>query len=548
MAARDDRYVEFDLIRTVDKARIVLTFCFAVILVMVGRSGTMTVPLVGLVVSLAALASVWSYFFLRWDELLVRGWLPLVVGLFILFDVGIAAAIIMATGGWESPFGSLLLVPVIFSAVLFSTYGLALPITAILVALVWMIVYAQAPASHGQEAWVASGRLMVLFVVAWLVWKLTGVIERERRTKAAVIQHLPEGVLLVAPDGKALLANPQFCELCRVNPSDLVGAPLAEIAQRAGAAVLRRLVADALRQPAVEVVSDITLEGLSTRDLRCTTVPCPSADSGLLGWAVIVEDVTDIKAVTRIKEAGLGVLSHELKSPLASVTMLAQILSEMADQLSEADRQRAIETIQSESHRLARLVAETLDVVRLEQEDWALARAPVAWDEVVRRIVSLHGPRAHRAGIALTAEVPAGLPAVSADLDRVVQIVTALVNNALKYTPAGGEIRLTARAGSDRGELHVTDTGCGIPKEAHEIIFEKFGQAPGEKERPRGEQGVGLGLYVARLLARKQGGDLLVESEVGAGATFRLILPLAQVEEKAGTEAAPLPSTAAATA
>ncbi len=548
MGGQDERYVEFDLIRTVDKARIILTFCFAALLLMAARSGMTTMPLVGVVVSLAALASVWSYFFLRWDELLVRGRLPLVVGLFILFDVGIAAAIIMATGGWQTPFGSLLLVPVIFSAVLFSTYGLALPLTAVLVALVWMIVYSQAPASHGHEAWVASGRLMVLFVIAWLVWKLTGVIERERKTKAAVIQHLPEGVLLVAPDGKALLANPQFCELCGVNPSDLVGAPLAEIAQRAGAAVLRKLVGDALRQPAVEVVSDITLEGLSTRDLRCTTVPCRCADSGLLGWAVIVEDLTDIKAVTRIKEAGLGLLSHELKSPLASMTMLAQILSEMADQLSEADRQRAIKTIQSESHRLARMVAETLDVARMEREDWTMTKAPLAWDDIVRRLVALHGPRAQQAGIALIAEVPEGLPAVSGDFDRVVEILTALVDNALKYTPAGGEIRLTARVGSDRGELDVTDTGCGIPQEAHEVIFEKFGQAPGERERSGGRCGVGLGLYVARLLARKQGGDLIVESEVGAGATFRLILPLAQVEEKAVSETVPVPSSAPASA
>jgi len=548
MSSRRRGCVEFDLIHTLDKVRMILVFSCVLILATAHQSLSLNTSLVGLAVALAALASVWSYFFLRWDELLVRGRLRLVATLFVLLDLGVATILVLASGGWDSHFDVLLLLPIVFSAVLFSAYRFALPLTTAAVALNWVLLYAQSPGATLDEAWVITGRLTLVFAVAWFVWRLTRVLERERRTQEAVIRNLPEGVLLVAEDGSAILANPRFADLCGLEVGDFLGAPLSVLVERPGYGVLRRLLADAFRRPTTPLTAEITLEGRYTRDLRCSTVPCFGAHGDLLGWVVIAEDVTDIKAVTRVKEAGIGILSHELKSPLASMNMLAKVLSEMADQLSDSDRQLALETIQSETHRLARMVTDTLDIARLEQEDYKLAKRPLHWAEVAERILVLHGPRASQAGVALVSDVAQDLPAVLGDCDRVLQIVTALVLNALQHTPAGGEIRLSARAGSDRGEFSVSDTGCGIPPEARELIFEKFGQVPGQEKCLSGERGLGLGLYVARLLARKQGGDLLVESEVGVGSTFRLILPLAPFEENAVSEAVPLASSAAAMA
>jgi signal transduction histidine kinase len=133
--------------------------------------------------------------------------------------------------------------------------------------------------------------------------------------------------------------------------------------------------------------------------------------------------------------------------------------------------------------------------------------------------------RAAEKRVDLRWHVTGHLPPLLADPDRLAQILTALVDNAVKHTPEGGKVTVRAAMRGGQAEIRVKDTGCGIPPEAQTIIFEKFGQALPEAEFALGERGLGLGLYVAQLLARKLGGDIMVRSKVGEGSTFIVTLP-----------------------
>ena len=271
---------------------------------------------------------------------------------------------------------------------------------------------------------------------------------------------------------------------------------------------------------------EIVVTGTEVTDLRCTVVPL----GGLrpLGWVVVVQDITDFKAVTRMKEQGLGLLSHELRSPLASMQGMAMVLTRLADGLTVEDRNRAISVIARESDRLSRLVADLMDMTQIEQAAYALDGQPVRVGELIDSVVDLYVLRAQDKGVSLTRQVPADLPPMVGDFRRLVQVLSNLVDNALKHTPAGGEITITANARNMRGRICVGDTGPGIPPEDQDRVFEKFGRSQPEADNGNADSGLGMGLYIARLLARKHGGDLLLRSEPGEGAEFTLILPMVE--------------------
>jgi signal transduction histidine kinase len=271
----------------------------------------------------------------------------------------------------------------------------------------------------------------------------------------------------------------------------------------------------------------MTIEGRQTTDLRCTTVPCGRSRGQVLGWVVIVQDVTDIKASTRLKEKGLDMVSHELRSPLASLRVMAQVLNGVAGELTDSDRERVAVTIERETDRLSRLVADLLDISQLERPDYAVHLVAVSVSDVVERVYDLYAPQAEAQGKTLFQELPDNFPAALGDLDRLVQILTNLVDNAIKYTPPEGKITLGGQATEDAVQVWVQDTGPGISPEMATVVFEKFAQAGQAPGGTTGQRGVGLGLYLARTLALRQGGDLTLTSRVGEGSTFTLTLPRA---------------------
>ena len=212
-------------------------------------------------------------------------------------------------------------------------------------------------------------------------------------------------------------------------------------------------------------------------------------------------------------------VSHELRSPLTSISGFAQAILDgtARDQAAQA---RAVGIIDDESRRMRRLVDELLELSRIESGQVQIAQGTVDVSELLAHCAELFQLRAEDRGVALELDLGA-VPAVTGDIDRLEQVFANLIDNALKHTPAGGQVRIASREAGGHVEVAIADSGPGIPFEERPHIFERFYRSdasPGD--------GTGLGLAIARELARAHGGDIEVRSPAGQGAELVVTLPL----------------------
>ena len=247
----------------------------------------------------------------------------------------------------------------------------------------------------------------------------------------------------------------------------------------------------------------------------------------------LLERTTDLEearaaaeAANKAKSEFLAVMSHELRTPLNAIGGYAQLL-ELGIHGPVTDAQReALDRITAAQRHLLRLINEVLNLARIEagRVEYRLETLPVA--EVVAAVVPMLEPQMAAARLRLAADVPPELR-VRADREKVQQILINLLTNAVKFTPAGGTVTVSAEPSEDRTRVlvHVADTGIGIAPGKLESIFEPFVQV--DTGPTRRKEGTGLGLAISRELARAMGGDVTVRSEVGRGSTFTLTLPVA---------------------
>ena len=223
-------------------------------------------------------------------------------------------------------------------------------------------------------------------------------------------------------------------------------------------------------------------------------------------------------------------VSHELKTPLTSVQGFAQAILDGTANTPEAQKQAA-QIIYDESSRMHRMVLDLLDLARLDAGTIDLQRSAVDLTTLLNSIAEKFGPQARVANVTIQVETTA-LPVISGDGDRLAQVFTNLVDNALRFTPAGGRINLRARQIAGGVQVEVADNGTGIPGEALPYIFDRFYQA--DLSRPGGKHhGAGLGLAIVKEIVKAHGGKISVRSEPGLGSTFIITLPLSTPE--AGT-------------
>ena len=217
-------------------------------------------------------------------------------------------------------------------------------------------------------------------------------------------------------------------------------------------------------------------------------------------------------------------VSHELKTPLTSVQGFAQaILDGTAD--TEEARQQAAQVIYNESGRMHRMVLDLLDLARLDAGTADIMMSPVNMHALLNSNRDKFTPQSQKAGVEIRVEVPANLPSLNADGDRLAQVFTNLVDNAVKFTPSGGVISLNASAVNEEMLISVSDTGVGIPAESQSHIFDRFYQA--DSSRKGGTtHGAGLGLAIAYEIVQAHGGKINVRSKLGEGTSFDVFLPL----------------------
>jgi PAS domain S-box-containing protein len=225
----------------------------------------------------------------------------------------------------------------------------------------------------------------------------------------------------------------------------------------------------------------------------------------------------------RTRDNLLATVSHDLRSPLSAIAISARLLHRLLAASGDATSLRQAETIGRAAARMTRFVDDLLTASSLEAGALTVSLRPESLAAIAAEALELLAPLAAEREIALTAEIPAGLPSARCDRDRVHQVIANLVGNAIKFTPAGGQIALAAADRGDHVELSVTDSGPGIPAELRAHVFERFWTAGGDAGPP----GVGLGLYICRGIVESHGGRIWVDSRPGEGARFAFTLPIA---------------------
>ena len=243
------------------------------------------------------------------------------------------------------------------------------------------------------------------------------------------------------------------------------------------------------------------------------------------GELAVYETALDkTRAVDRVKSNFLHAVSHELRTPLGTISGYSQLLLEgHPTPLTDAQAED-VRLIRAGGHQLLELINDILDVSMIESGELRLDFASTDLARVIKEVVEIHQPLVHGREVELRAEVPDELPTVECDRRRIVQILTNLVSNAVKFTE-NGEIVLRAAFDPTRDRILIRcrDTGVGIEPEELDQIFEEYRQVGSVKRRTKG---TGLGLSIARTIAEHHGGDLSVESSPGEGSTFTLTLPL----------------------
>jgi len=256
--------------------------------------------------------------------------------------------------------------------------------------------------------------------------------------------------------------------------------------------------------------------------IRCA--PFRDRNGRNLGVITVLHDITALKQMDRMKSQFVSTVSHEIQSPMNAVMMQLQvILDGLAGDVTE--KQRDILTRASQKiNNLARMASELLDLARIESGLISLEREPVDMLAIIRDQVAFHLPRAESESIRLKVDAPETLPRVLANRRNMEEVLSNLITNAIKYSPDGGQVTVSASAGSGYLCLRVRDTGLGISPEDLKLIFQQFYRVKDEKTRYI--QGTGLGLAIVKSILESHQGRIEVESRPGEGSTFMVFLPV----------------------
>lgn len=338
----------------------------------------------------------------------------------------------------------------------------------------------------------------------------------------AAFDAVPYGLVLVNAKTEIEHANGAAAVFLQAGRPSLLGAQIATAIKDPQVVAAVRAAAENPASKRVALVVDTP----NLAALRFTVAPIRHAEAHFA--LITIEDVTQQRVAVAAMNSFLARAAHELRTPLTNIRLFVEEALEHCERNPVATS-RCLNVINDETQRLDRTVAEILSVSQIEAGSFELKRDDIRMDEMLQKLKVDHEAQAREKRIAYEFDLPPKLPIFQGDRDKVALALHNLVGNALKYTLDGGRIVVSAQVDKSRLSVAVSDTGLGISPEEIEKVFEKFYRS--RNPLAANVKGSGLGLPIAREVARLHGGDIVVESELGKGSTFTLILPV--TEEKA---------------
>ena len=336
----------------------------------------------------------------------------------------------------------------------------------------------------------------------------------ERAKLSAVLNQMTDGVIIVDSDGKVQLLNPAAERLFEISEAAALNRSVVEVMRYHQLVELWRKAKSGERET-------ITLEiGPQHLFLQVVATPLKAALPG--STMILLQDLTQMRRLETVRRDFISNVSHELRTPLASLKALAETLQEGALDDPPAAR-RFIIRMETEIDNLTQLVNELLELSRIESGKVPLSFHRITPFDLLKPATERMALQAERAGLELSLDCQVDLPAVFADPGRITQVLINLIHNAVKFTPPGGKITVSAYQDGDHIVFFVRDTGVGIAGKDLNRIFERFYKA----DRARAGGGTGLGLSIARHMIESHGGYIWAESEEQVGSTFYFTLPIA---------------------
>lgn len=351
------------------------------------------------------------------------------------------------------------------------------------------------------------------------------ILDRTRFVDLAM-RSVEDGLVIAGPDGRITFANRSAAAILGSTGRALIGRSLferlAECEQTP--AVDARQTLSRLMVDRVAVEREIAVRGPRPRQymLRMAAVAAEGdRRAPVLGIVASFSDITRQKQLQQTKNDVISLVSHEMRTPLSAIQGMSELLANY--DLEPARRREMNLAINDEVKRLTRMITQYLDITRLESGATVLRPSPVRVEALVERTLLLLEPLAAQREIRLLRSFAADLPPVLADPDLLARAVDNLVSNAIKYSPAGTEVSVSASDRDDGITIEVADQGYGIPSADLARVFEKFYRVP--RVEDAGVPGTGLGLSLVREIAELHGGSVAVISQVNAGSTFSVFIP-----------------------
>ncbi len=347
--------------------------------------------------------------------------------------------------------------------------------------------------------------------------KIEQVTSGEARLES-VLLGMAEGLIVTDSKGDIILANPSARKYFFIDTPPEGKRPLEVVRNSAVQSAVDRI----LRDGQGFISDELSINFPEERSMKMSAVPIVR-DGAREGVILVFHDITELRRLENIRKDFVANVSHELRTPLSSIKGYAETLRDGS--VSGPEVKDFLDIIYRESDRLAKLIDDLLDLSRIESGKMAMALVPMELGPVAKRVCAILEKQSSAKSISIGLDMPPGLPQVLADEGRLSQVIMNLLDNAVKYTPEGGKVKLSAAVEGKSVRVDISDTGVGIPEEDILRIFERFYRV--DKARSRELGGTGLGLSIVKHIVQAHGGRVWVASSPGRGSTFSFTIPTA---------------------
>jgi two-component system phosphate regulon sensor histidine kinase PhoR len=334
----------------------------------------------------------------------------------------------------------------------------------------------------------------------------------EKTRLEVVLANLADGIIMTNAEGKVILANPAAARLFKVQLHETNGRSLIEIVHDHEIHAVYKKCMTTMQEAKAQV---------DTGEHYLNVIAAPLLSKQVEGAILLIQDLTQLYTLQTMRQEFVANVSHELRTPLAGIKAMVETLQDGALN-DEAVAGDFLERINKEVDKLTQMVNELMELSRIESGVVKLEPKAIDINLLLQEVVKRFMPQADRQKVSLVTQLDSELSPVQADEQRLSAVINNILHNAIKFTPEGGKITITSKAGKDSAIVSIADTGIGISKSDLPHVFERFYKV----DRARAQSGTGLGLAIAKHIIQAHGGDIRVESEAGKGSVFSFSLPL----------------------